>query len=356
MFLEWKGTITCRRQLWYGFVMQQEARDRARFWRQVGGLALAGAAVAVPVAVHLLIRHRLRPPRAPIWGRSHRYASRHGPVPFQEVGTGPPVVLLHALGAGCDGEQWRAAAEALAPRFRVYVPELPGWGRAAPALAPRPDLYLEMLAEFLAGAVREPAVLAGAGLAAAYAVVLGSEYPERVRAVALTAPEGLPLALQACCGRRAAGRPAANGRAAWSWLLGVPLLRVPLLDALTSRLALAGHLRSRVYAAPERVDAALVDHHYRVSHLPAHRAAVTAYWRGRLDPPGAAALRQLRSPVWLALGSSADGTGERGGEALEHLPEGSRVEVFDGSRTWPHAEQPVAWSTALARFIDQLPA
>jgi pimeloyl-ACP methyl ester carboxylesterase len=337
--------------------MHQEARDRARIWRQVGGLALAGAALGVPLAVHLLIRRRLRPPRAPLWGRTHRYASRLGPVAFQEVGSGPAVVLLHAFGAGCDGEQWRAAAEALAPRFRVLVPELPGWGRGAPAaLAPRPDLYLEILAEFLAGVVHEPVVLAGAGLAAAYAVVLAAEYPERVRAVALVAPEGLPLPLQDCCGHRAAGWPPSPGRAAWSWLLGVPLLRIPLLDALTSRAALAGHLRSQVFAAPERVDAALVDHHYRVSHLPAHRAAVTAYWRGHLNPPAAAALRHLRAPVWLALGSSADGTGERGREALDHLPEGSQVEVFDGSRAWPHAEQPVAWSAGLSGFVGRLAA
>ncbi len=335
--------------------MHQEARDRARQWRRLGGLALAGAALAAPVVAHLLIRRKLRPPRAPHWGRTHRFASRLGPVVFQELGAGPPVVLLHALGPGCDGEQWRAAAEALAPRFRVCVPDLPGWGRTASgtALAPRPDLYLAVLADFLAGAVREPAVVAGAGLAAAYAAVLGAEYPELVRAVALTAPEGLPLGLA----ERTDGRarwPAPAGRSAWSWLLGLPLLRVPLLDALTSRPALAGRLRARVYAAPERVDAALVDHHYRVSHLPGHREAVAAYWRGRLQPPAAAALRHLRVPAWLALGGGADAAS--GEAALAHLPAGSRVEVFEGSRALPHGEQPVAWSAAFARFVDGLPA
>jgi pimeloyl-ACP methyl ester carboxylesterase len=318
--------------------------------RLAGGLALAGAALAVPAVAHALIRSRLRAPERPRWGRAHRLAGRHGQVVFQEVGGGPPILLLHALGPGFDGQQWQDAAEALAPRFRVFVPDLPGWGRSAPTAA-RPDVYLEVLADFLHGAVREPVVLAGAGMTASYALWLASEHPRQVRAVALTGPLGLPQGW-------GAGGGAGLGESAVAGLLAVPLLRETVLDALTSRAALAWHLRQCAYAAPERVDAAVVEHHYRVSHLAAHRQALAAYWRGELDLAADTVLQSLSVPVWIAwgarqTGSETDSTAEESQAAL--LPAGSRVEVFAGSGALPHAERPLAWSAGLSRFIDQLP-
>jgi pimeloyl-ACP methyl ester carboxylesterase len=309
------------------------------------GLVVAAAALAFPAVVHALIRHRLRAPDSPRWGRTHRYAGHLGPVVFQQLGTGsPPVVLLHALGPGFDSEQWRGAAEALASRFRVYVPDLPGWGRSA-APPPRPATYLAILADFLTGVLRERAVLVGAGLAASYAVQLAADQPDRVRALALVGPS----------------RPAAASPADLSHLLtiapllGVPLLRVSVLDALTSRAALAHYLRRRAYAAPERVDAALLEHHYRVSHLPAHREALAAFWRGELDPAPGEALSRLRVPVCIVRGAGQAGAGsESSNGRLSDLPTGSTMEVLPGSRELPHAEQPLAFCAALGRFIESL--
>ena len=329
-----------------------ERKETAPRRRRRGGgkLALAAAALAAPAVAHAIIRYRLRAPERPRWGRAHRFAGRHGQVVFQEIGSGPTVVLLHALGPGFDGQQWRDAAAALAPRFRVLVPDLPGWGRSAETAA-RPDVYLEVLADFLHGAVREPVVLAGAGMAASYALWLAAEHPRQVRAVALAGPEGLPEGWSA--GEAAAG----PGQSAVASLLAVPLVRETILDALTSRAALARHLRHWAYAAPERVDAAVVEHHYRVSHLPAHRDALAAYWRGELDLAAETVLQGLRVPVWIAWGAGQAATETDQGEEESQatlLPPGSRVEIFAGTGVLPHAEQPLAWSAGLSRFIDQI--
>jgi pimeloyl-ACP methyl ester carboxylesterase len=322
--------------------MRRSARSRGR-WRAAGGLALAGTALAAPALVHALIQRRIRAPDAAGWGRTRRYSGHLGPVVFQELGDGPPIVLLHAFGPGYDSRQWRAAAEALAPHFRILAPDLPGWGRSA-ALEPRPEIYLASLADFLTAVVREPAVLGAAGHAAPYAVLLAAELPDQVRALALAAPAGLPLGLDGHTDPLVAH------------LLGVPLLRISVLDALTSRAVLGHYLRSHAYAAPERVDAALLEHHYRVSHLPAHREALAAYWRGKLDLSAGADLGRLRVPVWIGWGAAGPEhePGPQAGE-LSLLPAGSRIDVLQGSRALPHAEQPVAFSRALARFLGQLP-
>jgi pimeloyl-ACP methyl ester carboxylesterase len=366
----------------------------------IRGLALAGAALAVPAVAHALIQRRLRAPEAPGWGRTHRYSGQFGAVVFQELGAGPPVVLLHAFGPGFDSCQWRAAAEALAPRFRVLAPDLPGWGRSAP-LEPRPRAYLACLADFLAGVVWGRAALVAAGHAAPYAIHLAEERSALVRGLALVAPLGLPTAsgdrdehpaeeaaaapdtaaavteATAATGAPAAAEPetpAATGPevpatatppADPDWadgpgpplhplvgqLMAVPLLRVSVLDALTSRAVLGSYLRNHAYAAGDRVDAALLEHHYRVSHLPAHRQALAAYWRGDLDVPAGAALRALQVPLWIGLG----GEDRENWPSPDVLPAGAQVEAFEGTRALPHAEKPVTFGKALARFLDQLP-
>jgi len=383
---------------------QPSARGERRLVR---GLALAGAALAAPAVAHALIQRRLRAPEAPGWGRTHRYAGHFGSVVFQELGAGPPVVLLHAFGPGFDSSQWRAAAEALAPRFRVLAPDLPGWGRSAP-LEPRPRAYLACLADFLAGVVWGRAALVAAGHAAPYAIHLAEERSALVRGLALVAPLGLPTAggsgdrdehsegeiardtttaegeavqPTAAAGPNegepeeagpgapaeiepdvpAAARPPAEldstdgaGSAIHPFvgqLMAVPLLRVSVLDALTSRAVLGSYLRNHAYAAGDRVDAAVLEHHYRVSHLPAHRQALAAYWRGDLDLPAADPLGALEVPVWIGLG----GEDRENWPSPDILPNDVQIEIFEGTRTLPHAEKPVTFGKALARFLDRLP-
>ena len=316
--------------------------DRRRRW--VKRLLLAGVAMGVPVAAGALLRRRAEPPAAPRWGRAHRYAGRSGPeVVFQEIGSGPPVLLLHSFGPGYDASQWRAAAEILAGRHRVYVPDLPGWGRTrAGAGAQRPELYLDLLADFLGSVVREKAVVVAAGLAAAYAVQLAVEHPGLVGALGLVSPLGLgdddpaQSVAQSFVGK----------------LLSVPLLSASVLDALTGRAAVEHHLRKEVYAAPERVDAALLEHHYRASHTPGGRAALAAYLRGYLGLDVSAELSQLEVPVWLAWGRQSRTPPVATADLwLQHLP-AAELDVFEGAGALPHAEAASLFCRGLERFLE----
>jgi pimeloyl-ACP methyl ester carboxylesterase len=321
--------------------------DRGR--RVATRLLLAGAAVGLPVLAGALLRRRAEPPLPLRWGRAHRYAGRSGrEVVFQELGHGPAVVLLHSFGPGYGADQWRAVAEILAERHRVFVPDLPGWGRtrAVPG-AHHPDPYLNLIEDFLAGVVREPAVVLAAGLAAAYAVHTAVDHPGRVRALGLVSPLGL-------------GEDGSKPQAFVGNLLGLPLVGPPILDALTVRTALEHHLRREVYAAPERVDAALLEHHYRASHAPQARAAFAAYLRGDLALDVSGELPRLRTPVWLAWGRQAKlPPVEKADLWLHALPATqpeAHLDVFEGAGALPHAEAPALFCRALERFLATLPA
>lgn len=313
--------------------------------RLIRNLALAGAAVGVPLAAAALLRRRAEPPSPPRWGRAHRYAGRWSEVVFQELGSGPPLLLLHAFGPGYGHHQWRTAAEVLAESHSVYVPDLPGWGRTRALPGGRlPERYVSLIEDFLAGVVREKAVIVAAGLPAAYAVRAAADHPGRVKALALVSPQGLGE----CDAPQPGGPAVAN-------FLRLPIASQLALDLLTSRTALDHHLRREVYAAPERVDAALLDHHYRNSHISQARAAFAAYLKGDLWLDVTEDLSELGIPVWLAWGrESKNPPVDHADLWLQHLPEAD-LEVFQGAGALPHAETPALFCRALERFLAGLP-
>src|SRR5262249_44806894 len=141
--------------------------------------------------------------------------------------------------------------------------------------------------------------------------------PHLVRALALVCPQGIePLPASAWTGTALLRR-----------LAPLPLVGITALDLLTSRQALAEHLRREVYAAPEKVDAGLVDHHYRVSPRPEARRALAAYLAGRLHPANGT-LPTLEQPVWLAWGRRAGVPPVENADLwLHHLPQ-AELEVF----------------------------
>ncbi|HSE01080.1 MAG TPA: alpha/beta fold hydrolase [Burkholderiales bacterium] len=91
------------------------------------------------------------------------------------------VVLLH--GWGCTASVWNDLAERLAPRLRVHVPELPGYG-AAPACAP---YTLEALAGAVARAAPRRCHVVGWSLGGEVALAWARRAPHQVRRLALIA-------------------------------------------------------------------------------------------------------------------------------------------------------------------------
>lgn len=309
------------------------------------GLLLAGAVAGLPVLVSEVIRRRAEPPQSPRWGRAHRFAGSLGELVFQELGSGsPPLVLLHSFGPGYDGGQWRQAAELLAAHHAVYVPDLPGWGRSEAARGGYdPERYVEAIDGFLRRVVRDRAVVVACGMAAAYAVRIAAAHPERVGALVLVTPLGLQAD-----GATFAGAGAAFLRK----LLHFPVLRASALDWLTSRPALTQHLRREVYAAPERVDAALLDHHYRASHLPRARAALAAWLGGDLWLEVEEDLERLGVPVLLAWGRAAKSAPPENADLWLRAVPHARLEVFESSGELPHVESPTALCRAVRRFLE----
>jgi pimeloyl-ACP methyl ester carboxylesterase len=109
---------------------------------------------------------------------------------FLAGGAGPPILLVHGLGG--SALNWVAVAPALAARFRVLMPDLPGHGDSQPI----PGLAsIDPLADALASLIEReqaaPVPVVGHSLGGLVALRLAVRRPELVAGLMLCAPAGL---------------------------------------------------------------------------------------------------------------------------------------------------------------------
>lgn len=317
-------------------------RRRRRLWK---GLLIGAVAIGVPAVANALVRRQAGKLGPPSWGRSHRYDWEAGEIAFVRLGDGPPLVLLHSFGPGHDSREWEHAARELSRNFTVYVPDMLGWGRSA-----RPDrdmnagLYLRFLVDFLSDVVRDPAVVVGVGLTAAYAVQLAVDHPELIQAVAAVVPQGIGVHDEV---------PRFGDQALYG-LMKVPVFGTSVFNLMTSRPALAHYLRREVYAAPERVDAAVVDHYWRSAHQRGAEAALASFLAGHLDLDAESALERLRRPLWLAWGRQATAPPVANADLWLHHQPHATLDVFEEAGNLPHAEVPSYFALRLTRFLESI--
>ncbi len=303
---------------------------------------MGGAAIGVPALINAVVSKRAKRLPPPTWGEAETYRSKHGKISYQHLGEGSPVLLLHTFGPGHGNEEWRRAADMLAENHEIFAPDLLGWGQSdKPSMTYDGELYIELIGDILKSVVGEPAVVVAAGLSAAYAVQLAVDQSELIRAMALVVPSGIELH-----GDEPDFKDAMVHR-----LLRLPVLGTSALNVYTSRSAIANYLRREVYAAPGRVDEALIDRHYRSSHEPGAHASLAAFLSGYLNHGVREILEQVEAPVWIGWGRHAATTPIESADLwLSHLG-GADLEVFEGCGILPHAEAPGELCRRLEAFL-----
>lgn len=113
-------------------------------------------------------------------------------IAYAVEGTGIPLILIHGFGASIG--HWRRNIPVLAAAgYRVFAIDLLGFGKSAkPLLEYRMELWEEMLADFWAAQVQEPAVFVGNSIGALLSLMMLAKHPEMARSgVLLNAAGGL---------------------------------------------------------------------------------------------------------------------------------------------------------------------
>jgi abhydrolase domain-containing protein 6 len=127
-------------------------------------------------------RSGLKAKRLTVDGRTFHYL---------EGGRGPAVVMLHGFGA--DSEQWVPMARSLTGRFRLLVPDLPGFGRTSASVSERFELPLQ--AERLRSLLQALGVhryhLIANSMGGNIAGLLAHDHPDEVASLTLLEPQGI---------------------------------------------------------------------------------------------------------------------------------------------------------------------
>ena len=125
-------------------------------------------------------------------GCSERHSELRGVrLRWFDGGAGTTLLFLHGFGGAATN--WTAVAPALAERFRVIVPDLPGHGcsSALPAPPQRLDPYAERLALLLERANAAPAFVVGHSLGGVVALRLALRRPDLVSGLVLAGSAGI---------------------------------------------------------------------------------------------------------------------------------------------------------------------
>jgi pimeloyl-ACP methyl ester carboxylesterase len=272
-----------------------------------------------------------------------RQVSIHGHrVAYRSAGRGPVVLLVHGM-AG-SSRTWRHVMPALAARFTVLAPDLPGHGESA---KPRGEYSLgahaNSLRDLLEALGHERATLVGQSLGGGVAMQLAYQFPQRCERLVLVGSGGLgpevslllrvltvpgaEYVLRLVCAPRV---PAAGNRVG-SWLRRVGLRADPAVEEMwasysslaeeETRQAFFRTLRAVIDLGGQAVSAG--NRLSLASHVP-----TLIVW-GRQDP---------FIPVHHALA------------AHEAIP-GSRLEIFDDVGHYPHCEAPTRFVEVLVDFM-----
>ena len=259
------------------------------------------------------------------------------PLAFTRSGTGPPLVLLHAL--GLSRRVWDPVLPALAARFDVIAVDLPGFGDSAPlneqAMEKQsevsPTELAQSVADLLDGLGISLPHLAGNSLGGWVALELAELRP--VASVTLLSPAGLwrrNTPLYDRISLRASRWLAQHAAGTLSRLVRYRLGRVLVLGQTHGR-----PMRLTAEYARAAVEA--------LGRSPGYDAALAGTTRRRIAATGLTGV-----PVTVAFGSR-DLLLRRAARRVDQLPPQTQAEALPGCGHVPMADDPAAVAALITR-------
>lgn len=256
--------------------------------------------------------------------RGHRVFAATGGADFDPAR--PAVVLVH--GAGMDHSVWALQSRALAHAGRsVLAVDLPGHGRSEGAALTSIAALADWLADFIAAAGLDSAVVAGHSMGALAALDLGARHPDRVRSLVLVGAAAAMPVHPDLIAAAAEELPAAVAMiTAWGFSADAALGGNPSPGLWFT----GGGKRLLERSRPGVLHADLF--------------ACNAYETGE------AAAARIRCPALVVAGGADRMSPAKAGRALAGLISGAVIEVLDGAGHMLMAERPEAVLVALKAY------
>lgn len=268
------------------------------------------------------------------------------PIFTAETGTGPPVVMLHGGGPGASGvSNYSRNIDALAQRFRVIVPDMPGYGRSVKGVDQLdPFGYLaDMIRGLLDELCIDAAHLIGNSYGGSAALRLALDSPHRVDKLVLMGPGGIGTTR---------GLPTAGLKSLLSYYGG----------GGPSREKLAAFIRNYLVYDGASVPEELIDLRYAASidpqvvanpplRRPSGPMALRTLWR--MDLTRDNRLKRLQTPTLVLWGRDDKVNRPAGGPMLVELMPNAELVMTSHTGHWMQWERAELFNLLVTEFLCQ---
>lgn len=290
----------------------------------LGGVALVAGANAALAAT--------APPLWPVLpGDTKRYSCRDGEISYAVQGSGTPLLLLHGIDASACGYEMRRVFAPFAERYRVYCPDLIGFGLSdRPAMEYTPPVFMQMIRDFVQDVIGRSCVVVASSLTAAYVIQLAFDHPGLFRRLVLVLPTGLEQRAD-----RSPGRAKPVGYAA----LMSPTVGQAAFNALVSKPSLRYYLEKQEYYDAAAVTDEMIAYYYAAGHQKNARYAPAAFVGRQLNWPVRHPFANLTQPVLVVWGANAVIAPLKYAQTFRHVNRRARLEVIDRCGAVPHDER-----------------
>lgn len=262
-----------------------------------------------------------------------------------EAGSGPAVVLLHGGGPGASGvANYSRNIDALAQRYRVLVPDMPGYGRSSKGID-KSDPF-GCLADAMRGVLDELSIstahLIGNSYGGAAALRLALDTPGRVGKLVLMGPGGIGTTR---------GLPTAG----LNNLLGYYTGTGP------SREKLAAFIRNYLVYESDSVPDELIDLRYAASidpevvadpplSRPSGPFALRTLWR--MDLTRDSRLASLQTPTLILWGRDDKVNRPSGGPMLQNIMPNAELVMTSRTGHWMQWERADLFNQFVGEFLS----
>lgn len=333
--------------------MQKSARSSSGkgIVARILGLSFLGAFI---FTIAVAIRHILETPmqlESPLPGEAHYYKWKHGYIFYKVLGesTAPPLLLLHSPGLASSSYEMRNIIEPLAQHFRVYAPDLLGFGISDhPAIDYSSETYIALCQDFLSDIVKQAATIIASQMSCNYAVATAVASPNLCERLVLISPHDLEGRLE-----NASLSPIHSSKIAFVKIWQVLLQKIPvqwlLYPALSTRFALRSTLAKR-HSIMSDTD---LDYAYATAHQIGAEHASIALLSGKLQQDVSQQLELIQQPTLVIWGARGLNNSRHIGsqQNISWMKSHTRLALLPDAGLAVHEEQPsrviatiLAWS------------
>ena len=251
-----------------------------------------------------------------------------------EIGGGKPLLLLH--GFLMTHLAWEDTVDGFASRFRVVMPDLPGFGESEKPQPTRFGYGVEAFAECVADLIAALSLgrphVVGHGMSAAIALTLAAEHPELLDRLVLVDPLVYPLAKK-------------------NQLFEMPILGGFFFKQLYGRSLFRNYFRENVFSGGFPLPIEKIDRFYELFNTPSSRESAFATMHAFLDTRSTVArLGRVKAPTFVVWGRHDALYPSALAQKVARELGAERLEVVETGHA-PHMERPEAFVASVSGFL-----